>query len=202
MKNFLLSIVLIFGFANFSSATCITENPMRVGASANQTDSAVSQSLDPCIPVVTVVGTLPGGFVWGTNGNKGGPGGSFPTPSCRQPCFDDLSRGTAQIEGAGRQPGCLDEQLYMAAVIASVSANGPIGTFLNMGAFNNPQFSDPNWQKWATSTIKKVSSAPWAYRLNFRMEVHYMYNTYTHEIAETKLKNSFEYGCVGIVTAI
>ncbi len=128
------------------------------------------------------------------------PGG-IPVVVVSAPKTDDGSRGKAM--GNNRfTPGCDNEYYFMEDTIARVvGSNEPVGERLELaGGIGDPLYNDGNWEKYEIGTIKRISS-PGEVTMRFEIRIHYMFNQTTNQIAQVKLKNSFESGCIGFASA-
>lgn len=127
---------------------------------------------------------------WSSGGGGGGmnPGGGN----------NGRTAGTSM--SFNRQPACDREAQFIAQQVVYMTAmDGPIGTMLPLTP-TDPHFQDPGWTKWETSTMTREwqKSNP-IYAREYRIVMHYMYNVTTRQIFQTKLKNSEQYGCEGIL---
>jgi hypothetical protein len=107
---------------------------------------------------------------------------------------DDGTRGNSDT--FNRQPGCLKEGLFMDEIAGSALNGDPQGTVI----FDNPTVPPYNAAGWKKYGVVRISHQ-WSQQTNmitrWRWNVHYMYNIYTHEVSQLKMKNSYETGCIG-----
>lgn len=183
------------------SPSCDQYNPMKDGVlEASKAGQVSTQCYDESMTRVIITGERPEEdndwiIIWPREifnywgGGGGGGGGGDGTSG------DDGTKGTAEV--AGRQAGCLGEQLFMEAVASQVTAGqAPIGSFVPV-PITDPAYPG-RWLKYQTSTISNSYPSLQNYKIQQRIIVHYLYNIDTHAVAQMKLKNSYEYGCVGI----
>lgn len=115
-------------------------------------------------------------------GNGGGGGGSA---------------GTSMNNN--RQPECQAESDFINAIVQQVAQSGkPVGQLIPI-TVTDPQFQDGQWIKMEVGEIHiSWSRERPTKKVEYKMVVHYMYNVATHQVFQTKLKNTYEYGCLGI----
>lgn len=99
-------------------------------------------------------------------------------------------------------PGCLREQLYMEQALARLASGQVVGLeIIRPEQIGDPRFNDGNWSKYAEGVIDRfpVGSPQDPVRMirRFKMEIHYMRNLATGEIADFKFTNSVQEGCDG-----
>lgn len=129
-------------------------------------------------------------FPEGTSGEGATPGSGF---------AGDNDGTTGKAMDFNRQPGCLNEQIFMDQTTSNVIAQGsPIGTYVPL-KLGDPLYSNGEWEKWQTEVIMDSWSIASNRTTTRRIMVHYMYNATTNTVAQMKLKNSYEYGCVGFL---
>ncbi|CAN7146304.1 hypothetical protein [Duganella sp. LjRoot269] len=122
-----------------------------------------------------------------------GPGGGNSAAG-----FDDSTRGTQPL--FNRQPGCQREGYFYAEVNALLFAGQPPGLII-MQSFGDPLFSDPGWRKFQVERVYVQWKVETQRNIEWRTQIHYMYNLNTGTFAQVKLKNSYEYGCIGVPKA-
>jgi hypothetical protein len=212
MKKFMLSLALAFGFLANANAGCDeiplpgkVEDPTVVKQAARYSGAHCN------IPTVIITGHLPrheNGFrsIWTSSfpayyspsGGGGGHSGSF--------WHDDGTRGWGDIEWpkpARTQPGCVAEQLFMAAIAVDIAnTHGPVGTFIPLD-LQDDRYKDGNWRKYEvhsgiTHQITNDNRRGHNFVTKKRIVVHYMYNIATQQVDQMKFKNSYEAGCLGV----
>jgi hypothetical protein len=100
-----------------------------------------------------------------------------------------------------RQPECDREANFMASQIFYMTQmDGPSGSMIPL-TVTDPYYQDPGWTKWEVAIIQHETNAsvPKGYYRQYKIVMHYMYNVTTRQIFQTKLKNSWQYGCEGFV---
>lgn len=112
---------------------------------------------------------------------------------------DDNSKGKQNQENR-LSPGCYREQAYYAETVSNAVAGNPPGIVIMNGPFLDPAYSGNDWVKYQNERVyRETNYGSGSGRIiEWRTQMHYMYNTLTHEVSQAKFKNSFEYGCTGI----
>lgn len=86
----------------------------------------------------------------------------------------------------------------MQATIDQIHETGkPVGTQVPI-IVTDPNYPDGQWLKYQAIGIDHYLSAdnP-GVKIVFKFNMHYMYNVTTGQVHQTKLKNSYEYDCIG-----
>lgn len=122
-------------------------------------------------------------------GSEGVGGGGYPDA-------DDNTKGKQNQENRF-SPGCYREQVFYAETVSNAAAGNPAGIVI-LTSFGDPSYSDPNWVKYQTERIYREWNRTSGRTTEWRTQMHFLYNTSTHEVQQAKFKNSFEYGCTGI----
>ncbi|WP_178372475.1 hypothetical protein [Massilia sp. CF038] len=79
-----------------------------------------------------------------------------------------------------------------------IASGQPIGAWVDVGEMIDPLYAGGNWEKFETETIQDTWRQGDAQTMQKRIRVHYMFNHVMKQIAQVKLKNSYQSGCVGI----
>ncbi len=87
---------------------------------------------------------------------------------------------------------------------SDLRAGYPIGDIVYTPAqIGDPLFSSPGWYKYKTDNYgeyaTRISNTEFK-MLYFRVHFHYMINVITKEVAQVKMKSSYESGCKGFDT--
>jgi hypothetical protein len=77
----------------------------------------------------------------------------------------------------------------------------PIGGEVDIGVVGDPIYAGGDWVKYETEVIMRNSSnVPGSVTIRKQIRIHYFFNHATKQVAQVKLKNSYESGCIGIPT--
>ena len=96
-----------------------------------------------------------------------------------------------------RGPQCDRENEFMDRTMARVYDTGNfVGTQVPI-IVTDPNYGDGQWIKIQAYEIQHYWKQGMTTRQEFRLNMHYMYNVTTRMPHQTKLKNSYESGCVG-----
>lgn len=139
-------------------------------------------------------GGYPPGEAPGSGGGAGG-GGGIPPMGPDEVIFNDGSKGKAQVNRFSA--GCLRESVFLAQVQSFALAQQPMGQVI-MESVKDPAYSSEYWVKYSVDHVLHKYDAATKVTTELYMEAHYMYNRATGQANQLKLKNSFEWGCVGI----
>lgn len=101
-----------------------------------------------------------------------------------------------------RGPQCDRENEFMDRTMAQVYATKNfVGTQVPI-IVTDPYYPDGQWIKIQAYEKQWLWHAPMANRREFRLSMHYMYNVTTGQPHQTKLKNSYEAGCIGFIVPL
>jgi hypothetical protein len=91
----------------------------------------------------------------------------------------------------------LERRALLAEIANQAVAGNPPGTVI----FENPSVPPWNvggWKKYGVARITHRWTGGNNYITRWAWSIHYMYNVNSHEVAELKMKNSYESGCTGV----
>lgn len=94
-------------------------------------------------------------------------------------------------------PGCYREYLAMVEAQSQQGSSNPLGIRLPL-TINDPAYPEPGWIKISIPHYESRWDRNTNQTLEWRTEVHYLYNTNSFNVAQVKMKQSYEYGCAGI----
>jgi len=126
----------------------------------------------------------------------GGGSSGYNTPAG----YDDSSRGKQPIYN--RQAGCQREILFYYEVVNALAYGLPPVGIVIMDTFGDPKYQDAGWRKYQTGRYYSQFVVSTGRSIEYYTQIHYMYNIYTKQFDQAKLKTSYEYGCIGIPKAV
>jgi len=109
---------------------------------------------------------------------------------------DDGTMGVSSTQNR-TEPGCLREKLAMEQASSLNGSPQPMGTQLPLTLLD-PAYQSPGWAKYSIVQYYRQWDRNSNSTYEWKTEVHYMYNSNTYQVAQVKMKQSFEYGCTGI----
>lgn len=109
---------------------------------------------------------------------------------------------SAFAQNPGRQPGCQREQVEVDNMLFEIFKNDPArplgDLIIDPSSIGDPRFSGGDWAKYEWRVYRRERSTGSNTVTEFKIAIHYMWNSRTRSTAQVKIMNTMENGCTGV----